>query len=347
MKKIYQYIIICLVATTLLSCEKAILGEQPMNNSESNFELFWNDFDQHYALFGVKNIDWQDLYNQNRPKVTPTTTDNELWNILTEMIEELNDGHVVLADPITNRTYESGDSLNTVALDEFSSELIYSKYVEQIEVFEDNPRFSFGQIKQGNIGYIYLGSMGGDASQIDRIIQELENTQAIIVDTRNNTGGSDLFSTRVANAFSDGEHFVYSVQNRNGPSYDDFEEPREFFTSVGETTYLKPVILLTDRFTASAGEIFGLHMNAFKQVVQMGDHTAGDYSDASMYRFLPNGWAYKYSIQKFLLPDGTSLEGIGNKPGVFVKNNIADIQAGNDVVLERALQYLMEEYNIK
>jgi len=52
----------------------------------------------------------------------------------------------------------------------------------------------------------------------------------------------------------------------------------------------------------SAAEIFLLQMNAFDHVVQMGDYTAGDFSDGSMRRFLPNGWEYQYSVQMFLQP---------------------------------------------
>ena len=71
------------------------------------------------------------------------------------------------------------------------------------------------------------------------------------------------------------------------------------------------------------------------------------FSDGSIRRFLPNGWEYRYSIQKFLLPDGRSLEGIGNTPDIYSKNTIADIEAGNDKVLEEALEYLQTEFNIQ
>lgn len=88
-------------------------------------------------------------------------------------------------------------------------------------------------------------------------------------------------------------------------------------------------------------------MNAFDQVIQMGDYTAGDFSDGSMRRFLPNGWEYRYSVQMFLQPDGKSLDGVGHQPDVFIKNTIADIAAGNDKVMEKAFDYLLKEYDIK
>ncbi len=336
------------IALLLTACEKTILGTDLNNDPETNFEVFWQDFDQHYALFGVKQIDWVNLYDQYRPQVTATTTDKELWSIMTQMIEHLNDGHTFLLDIPNQVYYESGDSLNKLAIEEFDLNLIYNKYVTEIEDLTGDKEFSYGSIKDKDIGYIYLGGMHStDPSQIDRIVKDLNKYQAIVFDIRNNGGGSDAFSARIASAFSDGEHFVYTVQNRNGPGHNDFEAPRKYYTSVGEQVFLKPVILLTDRYTASAGEIFGLYMNPFEHVIKMGDNTAGDFSDGSIRRFLPNGWEYRYSIQKFLLPDGRSLEGIGNTPDIYSKNTKADIEAGNDKVLEDALKYLHTEFNIQ
>ncbi len=336
------------IAFLFTACEKAVLGTELNNDPENNFEIFWQDFDQHYALFGVKQIDWVNLYNQYRPEVTATTTDEELWSIMTQMIEHLDDSHTFLLD-LPNRTiYKSGHALNNQATEEFDLDLIYNKYVAEMEDLTGDRTFSYGSIKDKDIGYIYLGAMGNaDPNQIDAIIKDLNPYQAIVFDIRNNRGGDDSFSNKIASAFADGEHFVYTVQNRNGPNHNDFEAPRNYYTTIGDQVFLKPVILLTDRKTASAGETFGLYMKAFEHVIQMGDTTAGDYSDASNRRFLPNGWEYQYSIQKYLLPDGSSLEGIGNIPDVYSKNTKADIEVGNDKVLEEAIGYLRTQYNIQ
>ena len=336
------------IALLFTACEKAVLGTDLNNDPETNFEIFWQDFDQHYALFGVKQIDWVNLYDQYRPQVTATTTDEELWSIMTQMIEHLDDGHTFLLDLPNRIYYESGDALNKLAIEEFDLDLIYNKYVSETEDLSGDREFSYGSIKDKDVGYIYLGKMGNtDPSQIDHIVKELAQHQAIVFDIRNNGGGFDDFSARIASAFADGEHFIYTVQNRNGSGHNDFEAPRKYTTYVGEQVFLKPVILLTDRYTASAGEIFCLHMNVFDHVIQMGDNTAGDYSDGGIRRFLPNGWEYQYSIQKFLLPDGRSLEGIGSTPDIYSKNTKADIEAGKDKVLEEALEYLNTQYNIQ
>jgi C-terminal processing protease CtpA/Prc len=48
-----------------------------------------------------------------------------------------------------------------------------------------------------------------------------------------------------------------------------------------------------------------------------------------------------------LLPDGRSLDGIGIAPDIYVKNTKATIEARTDVVIEKALQFLLEEYGIQ
>ena len=45
-----------------INCEKLFIGKDPANDPESNFEILWNTFDRHYALFVIKNIDW-DLFH--------------------------------------------------------------------------------------------------------------------------------------------------------------------------------------------------------------------------------------------------------------------------------------------
>ena len=38
------------------SCTKGIIGEDEPNTKSNNFQILWDDFDQHYSLFTVRNI---------------------------------------------------------------------------------------------------------------------------------------------------------------------------------------------------------------------------------------------------------------------------------------------------
>ena len=48
----------------------------------------------------------------------------------------------------------------------------------------------------------------------------------------------------------------------------------------------------------------------------------------------------------FLTPEGKSLDGIGHEPDILITNTKADIEAENDLVMERAIHYLFDEYGI-
>ena len=338
-----------LIGGLTAGCEKMILGSDEPNDPEHNFELLWNDFDEHYALFEVKNINWDSLYTVYRPMVTSNTTDEELWNIITQMLDELDDEHVKIKIPADNPEdyviFGSGEDKNQHALEEFSIQLIAGEYVEAL--YQKYDYFSFGKLYDHNIGYIHLIAMlGMDPSVVYKALDELGDVDAIIVDVRNNIGGADEYSSGFAEGFSDGEHFLYTVQTRNGPAYSDFDSPVEVFTqSKTANSFNKPVVLLTDEYTISAGEIFTMNMRAFEHVTHIGDTTAGAHSDVGPARFLPNGWTYEYSTMKYLMPDGRSLEGIGIAPDIFIQNTKEDIENSKDKVLDFAIDFLENEIN--
>lgn len=349
--KTHYLLIISLLVGLFFSCEKAVLGEDESNDPINNFEILWNDMNVHYALFDVKGIDWDAIYDEYRPLVSHETTNDELWEVLTGMLEHLNDGHVLLIQPDPNgedRFFESGSALGDLALEEFDLDLIKANYVENYKVTEYE-EISYGKIKDKDIGYIHLFGVEGDNPDlVDDLLADLKDHKAIIVDARNNGGGFDDYAHRFAGPFADGEHFIYTVQTKNGPGHSDFDEKTFWYTEPeGEERFLKPVIFLTDRFTASAAEILTFNMRAFSHVTHMGDTTAGDHSDISSLRFLPNGWLYSWSPQLYLTPEGDCLEGIGIAPEIYIKNTVADIEAGEDKVLEKAIDYLFEEYGIE
>ena len=107
-------------------------------------------------------------------------------------------------------------------------------------------------------------------------------------------------------------------------------------------------MVLTNRASISAAEHFILYLNPTSSITLLDDTTAGDFGYRTNDRFLPNGWTHTYPIGKVLLPDGSSLDGIGHVPDVYARNTYADVYENNqDVVVESAIEYLFEEYGIE
>ena len=63
-------------------------------NAEKNFEDLWKTFFDKYPFFKLRNVDWNRQYDIFRPKVSPDTNENELFDIFCDMLAPLNDGHV-------------------------------------------------------------------------------------------------------------------------------------------------------------------------------------------------------------------------------------------------------------
>ena len=285
-------------------------------------------------------MDWSEVYTIYSPRVTSETTDAELWEIVTEMLERLDDPHIELEDPRTNRWFISGFSDNLQARREFDLQLIQRKYLSDGYQVTGDGGMLYGAVTD-EIGYIHIFNFSSHHEDMDDVMAQLSGFDAIILDLRNTLGGESEGVVTVSERFADQRRFAYTVQTRNGPEYDDFDEPvKKFIEPGGDQQYTKSVVLLTDKATVSAAEHLTMLMTTLPHVTQIGDSTSGTLSDQFSNRFLPNGWMYTMSYQLVLLPDGSTPEDIGVIPNIFLKNTEADIAAGNDKVLEFAIGHL-------
>jgi len=344
-------ILAAILAVTFASCTKAILGAEEENDPVNNFELFWNDYNDHSGIIFPKNINWDSVYQVYQPQVTEMTTEDELWTIFTEMIEVFDDEHTFIEKSGTEEFYVSGGGEIDAAIAAFSKEVIDDNYLDYRTVIETAPDLSYGKIKDKDIGYIYVGDTDGNHPEktMDAILAEIGEHKAIIFDVRNNGGGSGEFALGITKAFAEETKDIMSHQTRNGKVYNDYDE-KTWVGNVndGENQYTeKPVIVLTDKFSVSGAEHITIYLKSNSHITHLGNTTAGAFSSTGMHRFLPNGWLYQYPAQTTLRPNGESLDGTGLVPDVFSINTADNIAIGKDIVLEDAFAYLLETYDIE
>lgn len=336
-----------IVSLFWVACESLLIGEDPVNSPQNNFQIMWDEFDRWYAGFIVRNIDWDSLYTVYRPQVTPQTSDAELWDIVTAMLNHLDDFHTEIEDPVSSLVFNA--YLKPPYPIEFDRDLIKENYLNNIYQFAGDGRLLYGQLSD-QIGYIYIFNFVGRkssfdppewAEDIDQIVSQFENLEGLIIDLRQCRGGEDPTALRLAGAFADAKRFVFTVQTRNGPEHDDFDEPiKRYVEPLGPKQFTKPIVLITDYATPSAAEAFALSMVSLPHVTHIGDSTAGAHSAQSNDRYLPNGWVYRMSHQLTKTPDGRSPEGIGVVPDILISNTEADIRSRSDKVLEFAIDHL-------
>ena len=279
--------------------------ELGLSAPEAAFEEFWAIYNEGYALFDVKHIDWGAVYQVYRPRVKPETTDDELWGVLTEIIELLNDVHVTLTDPETGRQSRSGGrSIGVGPFDngEFSLNLVGTSYIEDGMVSVADGLFNYGWLS-GDIGYVHIRRFrdpGVSAQMIDEIVQAFDGAKGLIVDVRHNGGGDDRAGRAIANRFVAEPRIYMTVAMRKiGQLPPVFTDPVPWWLEPeGPRQYTGPIVLLVNSRSISAAENFALAMRAIPHAVVMGETTAGVMADTGTQP-LPNGWQVSVPVNQF------------------------------------------------
>ncbi|MGD8397193.1 MAG: S41 family peptidase [Candidatus Eiseniibacteriota bacterium] len=314
------------------------------HDPELNFEHAWNLLDRTYAQFEVKGVDWDALYRAYRPLVTPATTDEELWDTLLAMLRHLNDAHVCLEDGSRRVCCGLVDDLSRDdASRDMSLELVRSAYLRG----EFSERLD-GSLTSGwlsdTIGYLHIGDFKDDPEAteqaIDELMQELAGAAAIVVDVRNNPGGTGRVAELVADRFADRRRHYLRVRTRYGADHGDLG-PTEYrnLEPDGAFRFTRPTVVLAHRFTESAGDIFVLAMRVLPHVTVVGDLTAGACS-AQFPGRMPNGWTLWVAFKVLEDHHGICWDGIGVPPDLRIRNTPEDIAAGHDRTLEFAVRLL-------
>lgn len=346
---IYEYMLFGFVCFFLLSVVSS--DAQDLSEPEKNFEYLWKDFDERYALFPAKRIDWDLLYRVYRPQVTPQTDDDELFAIMSSMLTHLNDLHVRLDSKEPVRSFRSGKSHEAV-LEQFGSVENFIRFFTQRPIHE---KYLHSKLRErfenifayawltDDIGYFHFNKFTDvekSAAVTDEIVDFFKNARGIIIDVRRNGGGDDKVGKAIADRFADAKRPYMTIQDKNGPGHEDFAEPVEWFVEPdGPMQFTRPIVLLTDLTSGSAAENFALAMRVFPHATIVGDFTAGCFADADAAK-LPNGWYYSLSINLFKDQNGICWEGIGVPPDLRIVNTAEDRENRKDRVLEFAINML-------
>lgn len=323
-----------LIALTLWGCEKVFFEEEPKNDLLTNFEVFWDEVDRNYSFFEVKGLDWDSMYHTYRPLVAAAQSEQELFELLSQMVEALEDGHVNLVSPFGVSAYNFNKGVRDNGP--------YNVMNYLFNVKEAGNAIVYSEVSQRNIGYIIVKSFGRareDYEQIDRILEELSDKDGLVIDVRSNGGGSTTNSQLIASRFADKERLYIKIKYKNGPGHGDFSEWYDRTVVPQGKGYTKPVVVLTNRKTYSSSEDFVLAMRLFPNVTVVGDTTGGG-SGNPIFRELPNGWTFRLSSWIAADPEGNTFEGVGLAPDVVQWNSRQDSVELRDRILREAFRVI-------
>jgi len=268
------------------------------------------------------------------------------------MLDVLDDQHVSMSDNIEDgKGFASGKNDDELfAEKEFKLKNIVDNYLKDdytgiiFDEEDEENQYVYGTIEGQNIGYIYFPHFYESSDEwhkeVDTAIEQLKDTDGLIVDVRNNGGGVPVINRYVARRFMETEKYIFSVQTRNGPEHDDFDAPIKYYSTPEGETYTKPTIALINHSTVSAGEEFMIFLQSQDHINVLGSPTSNAFSTNGFEKFLPNGWNFKFPTQLYLYPDGMSPEGVGIIPDIYRVNDTVEVNLGIDRLLESAVELL-------
>jgi hypothetical protein len=216
---------------------------------------------------------------------------------------------------------------------------------------------------EGDILYFALNTFNDEevVSRFEERVDDLAIARAVVLDIRNNGGGSSRngwnigryfsadplevsqWKTRTQTAaFKAWGRFSKDAEKQAHAAMDAWYEPSEFGTvDPPDRTFEIPVAVLMGSSTYSAAEDFLAFMRAIPNCVFVGGPSAGSTGQPLAFE-IPGGAWVGITSKRDTMPDGTEFVGIGVMPDIEARQTVADFREGRDPVLERALE-VMEE----
>ena len=331
MKKVLLFFATALI---FISCEK-VLFEPDLGSSDPlvNFDYLWNEVDKKYSYFELKNIDWNEVRNMYRPMLSAHSTEQELFDVLGKMLNELRDDHTALFSPFNVSRY----NIRLTAPENYSQRTIEEFYIPDAW---HTGVFTHGFLENEEVAYIRYSSFLSEFSdeQMDLILNRYQNTRGLILDLRANGGGAIFNVPKILGRFTQTKTLVGTYITRNGPDHNDFSDRENFYiTPYQGVKYSGPVVVLIDKGSYSATTLFALATKAFPEITLMGDTTGGGGGKANGGQ-LPNGWTYQFSVSQLLDLNGDNYAEDGVPADIPAAFDWSDITL--DEILEKAISRL-------
>lgn len=206
-----------------------------------------------------------------------------------------------------------------------------------IEIKSISQKIPDNIVMPSDIGYIRLSSFisRNAASEFRSILEQGYSKKGFIIDLRSNPGGLLSNAIYISDMFLDGGVIVSTV-DRDGY--------KEFQKATKGTVTNKPVVILINKGSASASEIFSGAMKDNGRAILVGEQSFGKGLVQEINK-LPYEAGINITIQKYLTPNGTDINKKGITPDVIVKLTEEDVKNKDDVQLKKAIEVMQRVTN--
>ena len=175
----------------------------------------------------------------------------------------------------------------------------------------------------GNVGYLEIDTFSASTlSQMQSALDKYDdNIKSLVIDVRDNTGGYLNIANDIADLFLDKGKVIYKLKDRNGKITSHYSKSSKY------KSFDKIVVIINEN-SASASEILALALKENLDATIVGTKSFGKGS-VQETKQLSSGAMVKYTTSYWLSPKGNSINKIGIKPDIEIKDK--------DEQLKRAL----------
>ena len=240
------------------------------------------------------------------------------------------------SNDISNYIKNSGKSKIVLTVKRYNEEKDISINLSKVEI----PHVSGKVIEQDSkkIGYIKISLFASNSyKQFKNKLDELEksNIDDLIIDVRDNSGGYLSSVTDICNLFLDKGKFIYQLEDSKGKvkKKDTTKEKRKY-----------DIVVLINGGSASASEILASAIKESYGGDIVGTNSYGKGTVQQTKKLL-DGSMIKYTTQKWLTPDGNSINEVGVTPTKVVELNeeyFNNPTTENDNQLQEAIKLILE-----
>ncbi|MCL2895578.1 carboxy terminal-processing peptidase [Brenneria tiliae] len=205
---------------------------------------------------------------------------------------------------------------------------------ERIRLEDRAVKMSVKNVGQAKVGVLdipgfYVGLTDDVKVQLQKL--EKQHVSSVVIDLRSNGGGALTEAVALSGLFIPSGPVV-QIRDNNG-------KIREDSDTDGTLYYKGPLVVLVDRFSASASEIFAAAMQDYGRALIVGEPTFGK-GTVQQYRSLnriydqmlrpdwPALGSVQYTIQKFYRIDGGSTQMKGVTPDVMMPTGTETVDTG-------------------
>lgn len=335
-------IIKILIAVLAVSFSYSCIREDVSGNDPyANFESLWKIIDEQYCFLDYKKdeygLDWNEVHERYSKRISSDMNNYNLFEVLSDMVNELRDGHVNLGSGMATSQYREWFD----AYPRNFSDSIQSNYLGKDYKTTSGMVF---QILENNIGYVYCESFSsviGDGN-LDYMLKEMELCDGLIIDVRNNGGGNLTTAQKLASRFTNEKKLVGYMSYKTGPGHNDFSKPEPVYIEPSNgVRWQKKAVVLTNRRSYSSTNDFVNVMRQLPNVTIIGDRTGGG-SGLPFSSEIPNGWSIRFSASPMYDSEMNQLE-FGIDPDIKIDMLDSDIKDGKDTMIEKSCIFLKKK----